>query len=79
MSNKIMLLRGEMTMIKKGVNLSNSIGTSFRDLDNKNKDKNKECNNCVNGHYNDIENTKEYDKESLEDFQRENLQDGEDF
>lgn len=62
-------------MTKKGVNLSNSIGMSLKDLTNKKK----ECNNCINGHYNDIENTKEYDSESLEDFDKENLQDGEDF
>ena len=72
---KITSIKGEMIMTKKGINLSNSIGTSFKDLSNKNK----KCNNCVNGNYNDIENTKEYDKEDFENFDADNLKDGEDF
>jgi len=61
-------------MTKKGINLSNSIGASFKNLIGLNKDDNN--NNSNNNNNNKV---KQSDKSNYDSFEAQNLQDGEDF
>ena len=63
-------------MTKKGVNLSNSIGASFKNLIGLNKDNNNDKNNNNN---NNNDKVKQSDKSNYDSFEAQNLQDGEDF
>jgi len=63
-----------MVMTKKGINLSNSIGASFKNLIGLNKDDNN--NNSNNNNNNKV---KQSDKSNYDSFEAQNLQDGEDF
>jgi len=63
-------------MTKRGVNLSNSIGESFKNLIGLNKDDNNNNNKNSN---NNNDKVKQSDRSNYDSFEAQNLQDGEDF